>query len=148
MRFQRGIVLVLLVDEEAARLGLVPVHLVHGASRFLAGLFGEFFKQCGNFGFVPNLRHPGNCQHHHRSLLPAAGPPGRTILGFLRGRLQLRNELVHQNRMVAVGAGGNHADLRSGFFFHECQIFARLSCGSFSNSVMPSVEVFQPGSLR
>ena len=68
--FEGGIVLVLLVDKESAGFGLVPMHLVHGTARFLAGLLSQFFKQCGNFDFVPNFRHPGNRQHHHRALLP------------------------------------------------------------------------------
>src|SRR5271170_1681278 len=67
--FQRGVVFVLLVDEEAARLGLVPVYLVHRAARFLARLFGKFLKQRGHFGLVPYFRHPGDCQNHHLSLL-------------------------------------------------------------------------------
>src|SRR5579859_247884 len=70
VRFQRGIVFVLLVDKEAASFRLVAVHLVHGTARFFAGILGEFLKQGGNFSFVPNFRHPGNGQHHHRSLLP------------------------------------------------------------------------------
>src|SRR5579864_8614638 len=37
VRLQRGIVFILFVDEEPARLGLVPVHLVHRTSRLFAG---------------------------------------------------------------------------------------------------------------
>ena len=69
MRFQGSIVLILLIDEEAAGIGLVPVHLVHGTSRFLAGVFGQFPENCSNVCFVSNFRHPGDSQHHHRSLL-------------------------------------------------------------------------------
>jgi len=35
MGFQRGVILVLFVDEEAARFGLVPVDLVDDATGFL-----------------------------------------------------------------------------------------------------------------
>ena len=45
MGFQRGIVFILFVDEEPARFGFVPVHLVHGTSRFLAGVFGQLLKK-------------------------------------------------------------------------------------------------------
>ena len=61
MRFQRGVILVLLVNKEAAWIGLMPMHLVHGTTRFLAGLLGQFFKQRGNFGFTPNFRRLGDC---------------------------------------------------------------------------------------
>src|SRR5215467_2728787 len=44
MRFKCGIVFVLLVDEEAAGFGFVPVHLVHGTTWFLAGVFGQLLK--------------------------------------------------------------------------------------------------------
>ena len=116
VRFERGIVLVLLVDEEPAGFGLVPVHLdTSSTARFLAGFLGQLLKNCGNFGFVPNFRHPGNRQHHHRSLLRRGGSAGEAILGFLRGCLQLRHELVHENGVVAVRAGGNHANLRVRF---------------------------------
>ena len=40
--FERGIVLILLVDEEPPRFGFVLVNQVHGAARFFAGFFGEF----------------------------------------------------------------------------------------------------------
>jgi len=70
MGFQRGIVLILFLDKEPARFGLVPMHLVHGTSRFLAGVFGQFPENCGNVCFVSNFRHPGDSQHHHRLLLP------------------------------------------------------------------------------
>jgi len=78
--FERGIIFVLLVNEEAAWFSLVPVHLVHGTARFFAGLFCQLFKQRGNFGFVPNFRHPGNRQHHHRfAPYPLSGQPGKTF---------------------------------------------------------------------
>src|SRR5271165_917974 len=54
------------------------------------------------------------------------GSAGEDILGFLRGRLQLHNEVVYQNGVVTVGTGGNHADLGSGFFFDERQVIPRL----------------------
>jgi len=44
MGFESGIVLVLLVDEEPAGIGLVFVDLIHEAAGFFAGFRGEFFK--------------------------------------------------------------------------------------------------------
>jgi hypothetical protein len=80
MRFQGSVIFVLLVDEEAARFGFVAVHLVHGTAGFLAGMFGEFLEEFGNVGFVSNLCHPGDSQHHHlRALLTPAGKPGETF---------------------------------------------------------------------
>jgi hypothetical protein len=38
--FQRGVVLILLVNEETTRLSFVPVHLVHGTPRLFPGMFG------------------------------------------------------------------------------------------------------------
>jgi hypothetical protein len=61
VRFQSGIILVLLLDKKAAGIGLMPMHLVHGTTRFLAGVLGQLFKQRRNFGFTPNFRHPGDC---------------------------------------------------------------------------------------
>ena len=61
MRFQGGIVFVLLVDKKTARIGFVPVYLVHRTTRFLAGVFGQLLEKCGNLGFTPNFRHPGDC---------------------------------------------------------------------------------------
>src|SRR5271169_1639738 len=49
------------------------------------------------------------------SLLPAHRSAGEDILGFLRRRLQLRNEIIHQDGVVAVRAGGDHADLSARF---------------------------------
>src|SRR5579864_3329303 len=60
------------------------------------------------------------------SLPTAEGEPGRAILGFFCGYLQLRSKVVHQDGVIAVRSGGNHPHLRSRFFLHECQISARL----------------------
>src|SRR5579872_2835251 len=40
MRFKRSIILILFVDEKPARLSLVSVNLVHGASRLFSGMLG------------------------------------------------------------------------------------------------------------
>src|SRR5580692_530149 len=58
------------------------------------------------------------------SLLPRR-LAGEAILSFFRGRLQLRSEFIHQNRMVAIWAGRDHADFRTRLFLDECQIFSR-----------------------
>lgn len=42
MRFERGIIFVLFIDEEAAGLGAVPMYLIDNASRLFARFFGEF----------------------------------------------------------------------------------------------------------
>jgi hypothetical protein len=39
MGLQRGVILILFVDEESARLCLMPMNLIYQTSRFLAGLF-------------------------------------------------------------------------------------------------------------
>src|SRR5438034_7393176 len=53
------------------------------------------------------------------SLLPAFRSAGEDILDFLRGGLQLLDEIIHEDRMVAVGAGGDHAHLRARFLLDE-----------------------------
>src|SRR5262252_7421822 len=45
--------------------------------------------------------------------------PGKVILGFLCRHLQLRNKVVHQNGVVAVWTGGNHAHPGTSLFFDE-----------------------------
>src|ERR1700688_1061862 len=65
MSLQRGIVFVLLIDEESPRLGFVPVDLIHQAARFLARFFGKLRKNWDDIGVVPSFRHPGHCQNHH-----------------------------------------------------------------------------------
>src|ERR1700676_416602 len=59
------------------------------------------------------------------SLLPASWSFGEAILGFFRGHLQLRNKIIDEDRMAAIGAGRDHANLRSGLLLDECQIFPR-----------------------
>src|SRR5437667_1557376 len=53
MSFQRGIVLVLFINEEAAELGLVAVHLIHQAAGFLAGLLCQFAEDVGHLASRP-----------------------------------------------------------------------------------------------
>src|SRR5580692_1723960 len=77
----------------------------------------------------------------------AEGEPGRAILGFFCGYLQLRNKVVHQDRVVSVRPGRNHPDLRSRFFLHECQISARLLgkfvvCGNALSRSLPTRHLF------
>src|SRR4029077_8630899 len=72
----------------------------------------------------------------------AEGEPGRAILGFFCGYLQLRNKVVHQDGVVAVGPGRNHPYLRPRFFPPECQIGARLLgkfvvCGNALGRCLP-----------
>src|ERR1700680_4307248 len=71
MGFQRSIVLILFVNEEAPWLGLVAVHLIYDAARLLARFLGKFRKHRGNFGFVTCFRHPRNHQYHYHPLLIA-----------------------------------------------------------------------------
>jgi hypothetical protein len=40
MGFQRGVILVLFIDEESTRLGFMPVDLVHQTSGLFPGFFG------------------------------------------------------------------------------------------------------------
>src|SRR5271163_3001535 len=68
------------------------------------------------------------------SLLPGStsGSPlgktaGENILGFLPGRLQLRDELIEQNGVVTVRTGRNHANFRAGFLGHKRKILAGLT---------------------
>src|SRR5689334_2215518 len=58
--------------------------------------------------------------------LPAGRSAGEVILGFLRGCLQLRNEFIHQDGMVAIRSGGDHADFCAGFLLDEREVFPRL----------------------
>jgi 4-oxalocrotonate tautomerase len=69
MGFERGIILILLIDEEAPRFSLVPVDLIHRTTWLLARFLGELRKQSSDLGFAPNLRHPRYRQNHHRTLL-------------------------------------------------------------------------------
>jgi|SRR5215470_8638944 len=64
--FQARIVLVLLVDKEAARIGLVAVNDVHQAAGFFARLLRELPKERGYFAFVSKFCHPRHGQNDHR----------------------------------------------------------------------------------
>src|SRR3979490_3116717 len=44
-------------------------------------------------------------------------------LNWLQG--QLAHKIRHQDRLLTIGAGGNHADARSRFLFNESQVLAR-----------------------
>src|SRR5262249_52543893 len=66
--FERGVILVLFVDEEAARFGLVLVHLVHHAAGFFTGFGSEFLQQRRHFGLASGLCDPRYRQYHHPSL--------------------------------------------------------------------------------
>src|ERR1700686_528026 len=74
------------------------------------------------------------------SLLHANWSIGVAILGFFRGRLQLRNELIHKNRVAAVRTGRDHPDFRSRFLLYEHQILPRgfgqlgIFCDAFRRS--------------
>ena len=68
VRLEGGVVLVLLIDKEPARIGLVLMHLIHEAARFLARFGREFFEDRGHFGLASDFCHPGYGQHHHPSL--------------------------------------------------------------------------------
>jgi len=80
MGFERGIILILLVDKEPARFSLMPMYLIHRAAWLFAGMFGQLLEQVGNISFMSYLCHPRDSQHHHlRALLAPGGEPGRTF---------------------------------------------------------------------
>src|SRR5438105_11654673 len=66
--FERGIVFVLLVNEEPARLGLVAVHQIHYAAGFFARLLRQFGKDSRHLSFAPQFRQPGYSQDNHGTL--------------------------------------------------------------------------------
>jgi hypothetical protein len=68
VRFEGGVVLVLLVDEEPPRFCAVTVYLIHQAARFLAALFGKLGEYGFNFRFASCFCHPGYSQNNHCSL--------------------------------------------------------------------------------
>src|SRR5277367_3515065 len=71
--FERSVIFILLVDEKAAGLGLVAMHLILRATRLLARLLGELCKYRSDFGFTSSFCHPGNRQNYHRATLLAEG---------------------------------------------------------------------------
>src|SRR5215831_15679968 len=79
--FERRVILVLLVDEEAPGLGAVPMNLVHHAARLFSRFSGEFGKQPGSFIFASNLRYPCHGQNDH-CLLRALGLALRSALAI------------------------------------------------------------------
>jgi hypothetical protein len=66
MGFQRGVILVLFIDEESARLGFMPVDLVHQTSGLFTRFFGQLGKHADNIRFTTDLRHPRHNQNNHR----------------------------------------------------------------------------------
>src|SRR4029077_14914896 len=66
--FERGVVFVLLVDEESARLRLVPVGYVHCAARFFARCFRQLGEDSDYVILVPHFRHPRHRQDNHCTL--------------------------------------------------------------------------------
>src|SRR5581483_696313 len=65
MRFEAAVVLVLFVNEEPPRFGLVAVHLVHQAAWFLARFFAQLDEEVRNFVFMSRLCYPRYYQHNH-----------------------------------------------------------------------------------
>src|SRR5258706_5548932 len=63
--FQRGVVFVLLVEEESPRLGAMAMYQVHLAARFFSGLLLQLSKEFRDLGFLPRFRHPNHRQHYH-----------------------------------------------------------------------------------
>ena len=53
MRFERSILLVLFVDKESSRLGLMAMYLVDKATRFLARLLGQLGKYADTSASCP-----------------------------------------------------------------------------------------------
>src|SRR5438094_10672314 len=74
MSFQRGIVLVLFINEEAAELGLVAVHLIHQAAGFLAGLLCQFAEDVGDLDFTSLFRHPRHSHITHLRFVTSVSP--------------------------------------------------------------------------
>src|SRR2546422_9717880 len=80
MSFQRGIVLVLFINEEAAELGLVAVHLIHQAGGFLAGLLCQFAEDVGHLCFTSLFCHPPHRPNNPLLAVTPFYPPGRPWL--------------------------------------------------------------------
>src|SRR5713226_4520294 len=65
VRLKRSIILILLVDEEAARFSAMAVYLIHDTARLLTGLLRQPGKQRSNLRFVSRSCHPGYRQNNH-----------------------------------------------------------------------------------
>jgi len=68
MGFQRGVVPVLLIDEEACRVSSMTMHEVHQAARLLPGGRFQLAEDFSHFGLFPWMGHPRNCQYNHTYL--------------------------------------------------------------------------------
>src|SRR5678815_6202059 len=67
VRLERLLVVVLLVEEETARLLPAPVHLVHPAPRFLESGLGQLGEEVDRLVLAIGQDDVGDCQADHRS---------------------------------------------------------------------------------
>src|ERR1019366_9060067 len=65
---QRGLVAILLVNEETRGVGAVPVNDVHQAARLLPLSGLKFAEDSGDFVFMPRFCHPSHGQYDHSAL--------------------------------------------------------------------------------
>src|SRR5258708_22037745 len=143
MTLEGGIVLILFIDKEPARIGLVLMHLIHEAARFFTRFGCEFFKNRGHVGLASDFCHPGYGQYYHPSLhfsCREIQPRGCLILKacgiakampdtnphssrYLSLSLALQSHRAYkfrnQNRLLAIGPRGNHSHPRSSFLFDK-----------------------------
>ena len=75
VRVQRGLIAELLVNEEACRIGDVPVHDEHHAPWFLSRFGGKFPEQTRGVCLTTRVRGPRDGQRYHTRQVVMTGRP-------------------------------------------------------------------------
>src|SRR5438552_10267567 len=144
MSFQRGIVLVLFTNEEAAGLGLVAVHLIHQAAGFLAGFLRQFAEDVGHLGFTSLFRHPRHSQNNHLRSVTSFYTRARAWLLFSVAPPSCATN--SSTKTVCSRPGPVETiPMRASLLRSTNDRYSRASFGSSSIRVIPNVEVRQPG---
>src|SRR6266853_821160 len=89
MALEGGIVLVLFIEEEPARICLVLMHLIHEASRLFARFGCELVKDCHHVRLASDFCHPSYGQHHHPSLRSPTVKSGPKIVCSRSGPVEI-----------------------------------------------------------
>src|SRR5207245_5455152 len=143
MSVQRGIVLVLFINEEAAELGLVAVHLIHQAAGFLAGLLCQFAEDVGHLGFTSLFRHPGHRQNNHLRSVTSFYTRARAWLLFSVAPPSCTTN--SSAKMVCSRPGPVETiPMRASLLHSTDEKYSRVAIGGFSIRLLPNVEVSWP----
>ena len=118
MRFQRSIINILLVDEEASGLRAMLMDDIHEAAGFAARCLFQFAKDLRNFGFFTWICRPCDRQNYHGV--------SRATSRRSAYRVERAGERIDKNRLFPVRPSGNDSDLRASLLFDKRQIILGL----------------------